>query len=507
MREADPPGKRWLRWAIVAAILAVYAGYAFHLRWTSEDAYISFRYARNLIEGHGLVFNIGERVEGYSNFLWLMLVALGMSFGVGPETFTTVAGLASSVVTFFCVLRLHRRIAGEGAVFPAALLTLALSYTWASFSTSGLETSLLCACLYAGLLALTEALSGGISRERGWMFLAGAGVAVALAAMTRADAILVLPAALACLFLDKPGWRRVLGRAVAVTAPIAAIGVPYFVWRTVYYGDLLPNTFYAKSAGLAYYGQGVTYLLEFTRRYFLWLLAPWPLVAAWLAARDRRRPDPLLLMMVVFVAIHTLYVVRVGGDFMEGRFFVPFLPCLYLVVEWSLRRVFRPPVLRGAALAVLVLTTAVNHEVIEPGKVRMGITDERSWREVVRLWYREGTVFGERLPPGTWIATDAVGAFGYASGLPIVDTLGLTDRTVAREPLRRRSQPGHEKRASRDYLRARDVALLRDGLDAYRFPRPPDFEFAGNRYFLLSGDPGVVEGFRRAAVDLSTLSR
>ena len=54
--------------------------------WLTDDAFISFRYARNLLEGHGLVFNPGERVEGYTNFLWVLeLAALWGLFGLRPE--------------------------------------------------------------------------------------------------------------------------------------------------------------------------------------------------------------------------------------------------------------------------------------------------------------------------------------------------------------------------------------------------------------------------------------
>ena len=81
-------------WGAGAAMLAGLA-HAVSLRWTCDDAFISFRYARNLVRGNGLVFNVGEAVEGYTNFLWTLGVAVGMLLGVEPTTWTVVAGLAS----------------------------------------------------------------------------------------------------------------------------------------------------------------------------------------------------------------------------------------------------------------------------------------------------------------------------------------------------------------------------------------------------------------------------
>ena len=74
-------------WAtLTVAVAALYS--AFDLRWVSDDAFISFRYAENLVQGLGLVFNEGERVEGFTNFSWTLVTALAMRVGVDPVLFT-----------------------------------------------------------------------------------------------------------------------------------------------------------------------------------------------------------------------------------------------------------------------------------------------------------------------------------------------------------------------------------------------------------------------------------
>jgi len=494
---------------LVLAVLLTALVYAWNLRWVSEDAYISFRYARNLIEGHGLVFNVGELVEGYTNFLWTILVALGLAAGAAPEAVSIALGMGFTTVTFLCLFGLHRRLCGGGntVVFPAALLALALNYSWASYSTSGLETSLLSALLAAAFLCLAEWSGSHKASKPDNRYLGVGGVLIALAMMTRPDAVLVLPAAVLFILLHRPDRRRTAAHILFLAVPLIAAYLPYFIWRLDYYGHMFPNTYYAKSASLPYFGQGLTYLWEFVSRYFLWVFFPVLLAALWRGFCGRGASNPLVWMMAVYCLLHSLYVVRVGGDFMEGRLFIPIMPFLYLLIERSIREVVRLRMVRAFVWAALILSTAVNHEVIEPGRIRRGITDERSWVPAVKAWYGEGLAFGKHLPSDTIVATDAVGAFGYASRLPIIDTVGLTDETVAHQPLERRSRPGHEKAARLEYLISRNAAVLRDGMNRYYVDRTPAFQYAGNRYFLLTDDKEVVEGFRRAAAELMTGSR
>src|ERR1051326_6227945 len=79
-------------------LLVMLAFLAFFHGVVGDDAYISFRYARNLVDGHGLVFNPGERVEGYTNFLWVLGIAAGLSLGASAETTSLSLGVVSGVV-------------------------------------------------------------------------------------------------------------------------------------------------------------------------------------------------------------------------------------------------------------------------------------------------------------------------------------------------------------------------------------------------------------------------
>jgi arabinofuranosyltransferase len=497
MNREHPDDSRIRRfgWSLVVALLG--GSHAAALRWISDDAYISLRYARNWVEGFGLVFNPGERVEGYTNFLWTSLLALGLKLEFPPEELAIGLGLIGSTGCLLALLRLRRFVISPAGSVPFSLLALALSYTWASFATGGLETSLLGLLLVASFLLLFEgARASDTSAGRRKLVLAG--VSIALAAMTRPDAVLLLPVAFGYLISKLRTRRSRVGALALVVVPLALLYFPYFLWRLNYYGYFFPNTYYAKAIDVANYRQGWLYLWEFVRCDYVWALLPWPLIGVW---RIRRREGRLeYSALLAFCILHIAYVVRVGGDFMEGRFFVPVLPPLYLLTEWSLRELL-PARAAAAALVVMVALTAVGHRALAPRAIEHGITDERSWASIVQVWRGAGAAFAKHLPPDTRVATDAIGAFGFASGLPVVDTHGLTDEFVGHQPLDVRRRPGHEKVAGLAYLARRKVAILRD-VGLYRMRRPADFEYGGNHYYLMTKRRDVVEGFERAVAEL-----
>ena len=409
--------------------------------------------------------------------------------GGSPHSLSVFLGLIFSGLTLLAIFFLQRQ-AFPDSIFPVSLFALGLNYSWASFSTSGLETSL-CAFLLTASFAV-------LWREK--LRPVGGGVLLALAVMTRPDAALAFVVALATLMIR----RRPAREWLRLGAAFAVLYAPYFLWRAWYYGDWLPNTFYAKSGDLSYYHQGLAYTAQFLGRYNLWLLLLLPVMAFALLWKRGLKAPGFVAPCAAFVVLYSCYVIRIGGDFMEGRFFIPVLPFVYLLLEWSIRDFNLRRVWTTVGLALLILSSAADRNRLPEHTIVNGITDERTWQPVVEAWLHEGEVMGRSLPAGTMVATDAVGAFGWTSRLPILDTLGLTDRIVAHQPITQRARPGHEKAAPVEYLQLRHVAVVRDGVGIYRrnFGQP-QFIFAGSRYYLLSKDPATTDGFRKAIVELS----
>ena len=166
--------------------------------WVCDDSFISFRYAENLNLGHGLVYNAGERVEGYSNLLWTLLVALWMRLGSDPIR----AGQAMGIASYLMLAPLlaawswrRARATGLMALPLAAVVTLVADdfHVWA---TGGLETMLFALAGVAAIL-LTRLPA---RPRRDW----GAGALLALLVLLRPDGLLYAPPALVSLWIATP---------------------------------------------------------------------------------------------------------------------------------------------------------------------------------------------------------------------------------------------------------------------------------------------------------------
>ncbi len=456
-------GRAGTRGVAAGLALVVLAGlaWAWHLRWIADDAFISFRYAANLAGGHGLVWNPGERVEGYTNFAWTLLAAGAIRCGASPIEASLVLSLASFALV---IVGTHRLVVAwsspeAGAVPSLAAVTMAASYSMASFGTSGMET------MFAAALALWAVERA----EAGRVGVAGAlGV---LALLAHPDHGIFYVALGVMLALGANGSRvRVMLR---YTGPLLVVWLPYFAWRWWYYGDLAPNTYYAKLGDAAYFGQGGVFLLVCAVAMGLLpaaLFAPPGAAAAW---------DKVGVRAVALgVPVYCVYVAKIGGDFMLARLLVPVMPFLLALAEVAVRARLRAvttgigmrrAVFAGVGVVALALP-AVPIRLLAPRERAFLVADERTFYPLVSLrpldidspHFRFAKVVETFVAPRgvrPRVAVGSVGISGYLTGLPMIDTYGLTDRTIARQPVRHRGLPGHEKRASPAYLHARAVDL------------------------------------------------
>ncbi len=449
---------RWL--AVVSGSAAILTGtyHAFWRAWICDDAYITFRYARNLVEGHGLVFNAGERVEGYTNFLWTLWCAAGLSLGSSAEAWSIVWGVMAYVGSI-ALLVVHHRILRRGGEVPlticVAALMAALHPDWAIYATCGLETSALTFLALAGYLLLT---SGETCAWR----QAASGLVFATATLTRPDAILLAGVGgLYLIWRGRPRWIAV-ARYLAV---FAVVYVPPTLWRVWYYGSFFPNTYYAKSAYLPWWDQGLAYVGLYFERYWVLLLGPALLVVSILVRLSGRRPagplvSPAAWLALGFTLVHTLYVARIGGDFMYARMLIPVTPFLMILFERGL--CVLPASRRITCLSlslVAVVVVAVMPPPVTDTVRRHGVVNEWMYYRQARLddWYERAASVLERyladLPARVaFLGSEA--RLMYAARIPVAveAETGLTDPFIARQELTRRGRVGHEKTAPLDYL-------------------------------------------------------
>jgi hypothetical protein len=425
------------------AALALGALFLAHVAWlavVAEDAYISFRFARNWAGGLGLVWNPGAAsVEGYTNFLWVAISAVvqraGFAPGPGAQLIGTAAGLASLALTYAWGRRLG--LGEAGALVPC--LFLALSGPLATWAASGLETDLFTVLVLGGLYGFASFWE----RERAAAAWAGL-AALLLAMLTRPEGALAMGLALAWAGAS-PGRAR--GRAWAgLAAPVGAalaLFAAYFVWRWSVFGELLPNTFYAKTgAPAAQAARGVAYAALFARDFLLpWL--PLALLAAAAPALRAERRGAWLGLPVLFTAGWALYVVAIGGDYMAMyRFFVPALPFLMLLLGLAARRALAAEgTYRGLALGALALAalgTVFHSTPLEATLLEAPRRMHGNWRGVqTERWEVQrlsviGRLLGEYGRPGESIGTDAIGAIGWYSGLDVYGVHGLVDPEISR---------------------------------------------------------------------------
>jgi arabinofuranosyltransferase len=423
---------------LLCASAVVLVWHSLRFDFVTDDAYISFVYARNLAEHGELTFNLGERVEGYSNFSWTVLLAAGMALGVSPELSSRGLGTLCGVLVLLVVGRLTRRALGEPespwAALPPALL--ALSSGFACWSSGGLETQLFTLLVVA---AMDRFAAAGLARATG-EFAAERrafrqlGALLAVAAMTRPEGLLVAAviggsAAAANLVRARRTSRAAEPRSSLLAALVPppqratlgwflALWTPWLLWRLWYYGWPFPNTYYVKAHGpwqppelaAQMWRNGVYYLrfwLEQTGLLWLFPVALAGLFAAPLARVARRSSREgaaapaerggaheagdvarsLQATLGAFALAYLLYTVSVGGDFMGlHRFIMPVFAVaaigltlgLALLLPLAFDQLGSPSARRLASLLValvLLIAFAAKQRALTVESVRWGRFD------------------------------------------------------------------------------------------------------------------------------------
>ena len=471
----------------VPAAVLLWRASAF-LPFLADDALISLRYARRLLDGQGLTWTDGERVEGYSNLLWILLDSGLGALGVDLIVAARILGIVALVVTFACIALLHR-----GAPLSALLagVLLALSGPAIVWSIGGLEEPLVAGLFALALVAFVRGeASTSEKNQAGARFQElRAGVPLALLCLTRPDGPLFTLVFAAVRFL-RARERRFRSALLLAALPAAAV-LAQLGFRLAYYGDWLPNTAYLKARvdlltlrhGLEYLRAGLAYL--------------WPALllgaaGALLGGRVPGRRAAVQLLIGSFVA-WTAYVAAIGGDIFPAHrhLLLPLVACAFLS-SFAFERALalEKPALK--VIATLALSAAiVVHAFLQPRD-----PDVRAAR--VQRWQWDGEVVGRLFGEGysaerpLW-AVSAAGCLPYFSGLPALDILGLTDRHIARTPPDR-SLPLYHDRGDGEYVLERAPDLITFGVPA---GGPPTY-VTGDE---LRGDPRFREQYQKVAFE------
>lgn len=480
---AESSPRSFPRGVLLLLLVALAACFAWNVQryyFLGDDCFISFRYSRNLVEGHGPVYNPGERVEGYTNFSWVLLMAACLQVGIPAEIASNVLGIASGALLVLLLLRtLRQRMAPRSPVPWVIVGCLVLSRSFTAWCTSGLETMFYALLLFVGFESYLR------EREQPGRWPTSA-LWLGLATLTRPDGALFAFAAGLFFLLDLAARRRTLGAGIRWATPYVVLVLGHALWRRGYYGEWLPNTFRAKVNGV-WWEQGVRYLAQFHQDYRIAWFLPLILLAFLRPAHrsPRHRARGLYLTALV---LYLTYVASVGGDRFEFRFLVVVFPWFYILLGEGLEGLYQAPRWRpalrslalGAAVGLLGLTAAAGG--IQPIETRDGVATLSLIKNYADGRIEQGKFLRDKIEAGVLpreltLAVGGAGAVPYYTGWKTIDRKGLNDATVARQDVTERKTVAHEKSASYEYLVEREVAIL-----------------ASENRLLFADDQGVREG-------------
>jgi len=448
--------------ALALGALIPFALLVWRFDFLCDDAFISFRYARNLGRGLGAVYNPGVHppVEGYTEFLWVVLLAGASRLGLSLEVVSRVLSAAAGGLLVVLVVRTcWRRTAPTPWALAATAAFVGTLTPLAVWSTGGLAT----APFALACFVVFERLHGEPGRHHG----TGAGLAAAAVVLLRADGAYWVAVLLGLSLLA--AWRsrdaclaRAAGWAVGLSLGTFLL---HLGWRWSVYADWLPNTARTKiGLDASTLARGVRYVAGYAAE------VPSVVLAAALPLAFARR----CLFRPTVIALATAgatvaYAVAVGGDFMcFGRFLVPALPFVavlfsrgaYALEEDGRRGVLVP--FTAVLVALSLLPAWDRHPVPEAvrrdlafrhrapeDRFRSEYEQWRFMRDNALHWAVLGRALALHTQPGDSVVLGAVGAAGYYSDRFVYDRFGLVTRGVRADPDHELSSPGHDVIAER----------------------------------------------------------
>ncbi|WP_145185925.1 hypothetical protein [Planctomycetes bacterium Pla163] len=499
----------------LALVLILQVALAVAFGWVGDDAYIAFRYARNLAAGEGLRFNPGTHtpVEGYTQLLWVLVVALIERAGLEVVTATRTVEIACGVLLMACVTRWAWRNVSPTCALWTALL-FATAPTVVVWSSGGLGTMLFALVVFTSATNLWSATTP----------TSCAALVCLLVTLVRFDGLYFVGALLAATLVAATGWTprgraarggssRAVVRRAWICVGVVAVGFALqTLWRLGYHGDFLPNTARAKvSFGWRPFERGLDYLLAH------WMAIPTSLatlvaapVLLWrrsVAAEpgtgrteaDFRRSGFLWTGFLLCLATFA-YGVLTSGDFMAmWRFFLPAMAFLALFAGLWIDRIGRTggPLRRRSVRVLLAAALLLGwfpalfaqppwpRALLVATKFRWRIAYQpeheflRGDAERGRHWANLGRALALHTTEGESLVAEAVGAVGYHTRLTLFDRFGLVDREVARtiraDPAQLRL-PGHDTHAPLAFFADREPTYVMAELRSGEYPGTPLYD-------------------------------
>jgi arabinofuranosyltransferase len=413
---------------IALAILAIHANH--FLPFIADDALISLRYSQRLLAGQGLTWNPGERVEGYSNLLWVLCcAALGLT-GMDLVTTTRVLGFAGIAAAIIAVVYAHRPQSFKTALaFFLALMFLPLAAPMAVWAFGGMEQPLVAGLLAWAIVLCYRHLETAEVQTKSLVL---PGFLLALLFISRLDGALFTVTAVAVIIIvggiKRAAWRK----AIILAALPILFTLLQIVFRRAYYGEWVPNT------ALVKFTPSLTHALVFWHYIRAGALPIAPLIvvavaSVWISFSKKFMRARMILLSAMLLS-WTAYVILIGGDiFPAWRHFVPLILLLTLMAaigaEWIATHARRAQLFAISGVLVMLLGLFIFLQ----GR------DSENLRAISERWEWDGRAVGLLLKQAfgkqqALMAVDPAGCLPYWSELPSIDMLGLNDYYLPRHP-------------------------------------------------------------------------
>ncbi len=474
--------------------------FSYRLRWLGDDIFIGLRYVENFCNGNGMVFNIGEKVEGYTDFLWLMFLSVFACLKFNVPLIAEIAGVFFSLGTLVIFSVIGYKVSSEKkrVLFPFITFALATNYDYNTWATGGLEVA-----FFSFLLSVSFYIYF-FSRLLPAFRLLFTGLFLCLAALTRPDTLLIIASA-NLLFVfgmlsGKEKLQIIFKRVFQFNLAFILIYIPYFIWRFNYYGFLFPNTYYDKLADETFFSKGFHYIYLYFKAHFTSLLIffiPCYLFIHLLKRRElkqfifkKENAAFITCLFLLFIYL-VFFVAKVGGDFMYARFIIPCVPFIcfsifYFICSLNTKYV---NVLLFSFLLLCFTETYFRLRLFNQLKEESGINSliiddvaderycyttcvdvgrERKRGEEFKKYFKDIKV--RALVGGTQARFAYYVDFYYCQ-----EYFGLTDTLIAHSKVTERGRIGHEKGATMEHLENKNVHFSFDcgrlKSDFYRFAK------------------------------------
>ncbi len=423
--------KKYLIVSTILIFVSIFVDLCLEIEFVQDDTFIFLRFAKNFVNGNGLVFNVGENVEGYSSLLWVLLLSGFLFFKLDAILLSQISsmifGVAVFVVTYFLAFELNTRQKKSHRYFFSLLPLLFITFSggFHYWSISGMETTLFVFLFMLSVLIFIK----NIDNERSDYKLS---LLLFLSLITRFETLLLFGLIQLFYLIYKRGnfFSKKHLKELAVFVIPALV---FFTIRYFYYGNLLPNTMHAKTGfsfhyfirGFEYFVDNLKYNLLFG---FVLLL---PLLFLKKIIKEKR------LLFVFSVAFIFIFVVTLfGGDVLpHHRFYLPVLPLCFIVFSISLGYLFD----KNKTISVTVIIISIAGSIFSYQKEFKELFGNKSFEDglVKKMSIYASFVNDEMKVQNKKLTTalSTIGAFSFYSKGDVIDIIGLTDSYISHNPI------------------------------------------------------------------------